>query len=317
MKLSILSRISQEAFCSNLTQYLAKNPSKHYKTYKIPKRRFGFRIIAQPTPQLKLIQRKIVEMLKVHLKVHPAAKAYVKNCSIKDNAEVHANSNYLLKLDLENFFNSLTPDMLVKSLLYQGVMISEDEVAGLNELLFWNRTKKKTPNLVLSVGAPSSPFLSNIIMYEFDDIVSARCSELQVSYSRYADDLTFSTLEKGILFDISELIESVLFELYQGRLKLNYSKTTFSSKAHNRHVTGITLTNNNKLSLGRERKRYIRALLHKFSNEALSDYDIQALKGLIGFSRSIEPMFIEKMKIRYGIELFAKLYKQTNSNGDT
>ncbi|NOI38693.1 RNA-directed DNA polymerase [Vibrio sp. 070316B] len=314
MQLSILSRISQEDFNSSLNQYLAESPSTHYKVYKIPKRSFGFRVIAQPTPQLKNIQRKIVGEIKGYMHVHSAAKAYVKDCSIKDNAIVHVNSNYLLKLDLENFFNSLTPAMLARALKYQGLSLLESEVAALNELLFWNRTKKKSPNLVLSVGAPSSPFLSNVIMYEFDEAVSKFCSESGLSYSRYADDLTFSTSIKDILFEVPKFIESILFQLFQGKLKLNYSKTTFSSKAHNRHVTGVTLTNNNKLSLGRERKRYIRAMLHKFSCEELCDYDVQALKGLISFALNIEPTFVDKMKGRYGAKLFDDLFKYNNGD---
>lgn len=313
-QLSILSHISQEASTPDLIKLLARNPSSHYKVYKIPKRTFGFRVIAQPTPVLKDIQRKIIKQMKKHLSVHFAAKAYVEGCSIKDNALVHVKSNYLLKMDFSNFFNSLTPDMLLRALLYQGVCFLDEEVDALIELLFWNRTKKKKPNFVLSVGAPSSPFLSNIIMYEFDEIVSKLCSEHHISYSRYADDLTFSASKRDVLFDVPKRIEIILSEIYQEKLMLNYTKTVFSSKAHNRHVTGITLSNNNKLSLGRERKRYIRALLHKLSIGQLSDDDVQALKGLIGFGKNIDPKFIDRMKSHYGTTLFEKLYKYNNGN---
>ncbi|EKO3856534.1 retron St85 family RNA-directed DNA polymerase [Vibrio harveyi] len=314
MQLPILSRISQEAFGSSLNQYLSKKPSSHYKVYKIPKRTFGFRVIAQPTPQLKNIQREIVGELKEHLQVHPAANAYVENRGIKNNALVHAKSNYLLKLDLENFFNSLTPEMLVEALLYQNKQFVEEENAALIELLFWNRTKKKLQNYVLSVGAPSSPFLSNIIMYSFDEAVAQSCDELGVTYSRYADDLTFSTTKKNVLFKVPELIESILLKVFYGKLKLNHSKTTFSSKAHNRRVTGVTLTNNNKISLGRERKRYIRSLLHKYSGGKLDEYSVFELKGLIGFALNIEPLFVERMRTHYGSEVFDNL--NNYKNGD-
>jgi RNA-directed DNA polymerase len=314
MQLSILSCFTQEYFENDLSQYLAENPSHHYKVYKIPKRSIGFRVIAQPTPKLKSIQRKIVEKMSSYLVVHSAAKAYVRSCSIKDNAAVHANSNYLLKLDLENFFNSLTPAMLMRAVQYQGFSIIEKEANALNELLFWNKTKKKRANLYLSVGAPSSPFLSNIIMYEFDEAVIKLCEQLGVSYTRYADDLTFSTSIKNTLFEVPKVIEDILLQLFDGKLKLNYSKTRFSSKAHNRHVTGITLTNNNKLSLGRERKRYIRSLLHKFSSNSLSSDDINTLKGLVSFALNVEPAFIAKMKTRYGTALFDELNKYNCGN---
>ncbi|MDF4415107.1 retron St85 family RNA-directed DNA polymerase [Vibrio parahaemolyticus] len=310
MQLSILGRISPEAFPNGLRQYLAEKPSSHYKVYKIPKRTFGFRVIAQPTPELKDIQRAITTQIKPFVQIHSSAKAYVEGVSIKDNAIVHVQSNYLLKLDLENFFNSLTPTMLLDALNYQNIKLIDGEVESLMELLFWNRTKKKTPNLILSVGAPSSPFLSNLIMYEFDTIVSNHSAKLNVNYSRYADDLTFSTSEKDVLFSFPQFIENVLNDLYGGRIKLNHSKSVFSSKAHNRHVTGITLSNNNKISLGRDKKRYIRSLLFKFSIQALQDEeDIKHLKGLIGFAKTVEPSFLERMKARYGISIFNDLFR--------
>ncbi|EHZ2540204.1 retron St85 family RNA-directed DNA polymerase [Vibrio parahaemolyticus] len=310
MKLSVLSHISPEVFPVEFSHYLAKKPSGHYKVYKIPKRTFGFRVIAQPTPELKRIQRAIVEQMKPCVQIHSSAKAYVNGINIKENASVHVKSSYLLKLDLENFFNSLTPSMLLKALNYQDIVLVNNDIEPLIELLFWNRTKKKSPNLVLSVGAPSSPFLSNFIMYEFDKIVTNYCTKLNINYSRYADDLTFSTSEKNLLFVIPKYIENTLRVLFDDRIKLNRSKTFFSSKAHNRHVTGITISNNNKLSLGRDRKRYIRALLHKFSIRTLDDKDdIEHLKGLIGFAKTVEPIFLDKMKNRYGEKVFIDLFR--------
>ncbi|WP_345862796.1 retron St85 family RNA-directed DNA polymerase [Shewanella algae] len=315
MQLQVLSLIPQEVFPGGLSQYLSNNPSSHYKVYKIPKRTLGFRVIAQPTPELKYIQRLIVEKIKPHVQIHSSAKAYVENINIKDNASVHVKSNYLLKMDFENFFNSLTPPMLLSAIKLQNINLVAKEIEPLMGLLFWNRTKKKKPNLILSVGAPCSPFLSNLIMYNFDKVVTDKLSILNINYSRYADDLTFSTSEKDKLFEIPAVIESVLYELYGGKLKINHSKTVFSSKAHNRHVTGITLTNNNKLSLGRERKRYIRALLHKFSTQSLkSEEDIAHLKGLVGFVKTVEPDFLKKMKTRYGNQVFVDLFKYGGNN---
>ncbi|MBV7261252.1 retron St85 family RNA-directed DNA polymerase [Photobacterium sp. WH24] len=315
MKLPVLSRIPPEVFPSEFSHYLAKKPSGHYKVYKIPKRTFGFRVIAQPTPELKRIQRAIVEQMKPYVQVHSSAKAYVEGINIKDNASVHVKSSYLLKLDLENFFNSLTPFMFLSALNYQEIELINKDVEPLMELLFWNRTKKKNPNLVLSVGAPSSPFLSNFIMYEFDKVVTSHCTKLHINYSRYADDLTFSTSEKNVLFTIPKFIESTLRDLFDRKIKLNHAKSFFSSKAHNRHVTGITLSNNNKLSLGRDRKRYIRALLHKFSIQSLeNEEDINHLKGLVGFAKMVEPSFLDKMKIRYGEKVFIDLFRCGGGN---
>ncbi|HFG0985183.1 TPA: reverse transcriptase domain-containing protein, partial [Klebsiella pneumoniae] len=109
--------------------------------------------------------------------------------------------------------------------------------------------------LSLSVGAPSSPLISNVIMYLFDDSFTNFCQQREITYSRYADDLTFSTHHKNALFDLPNEVRHFLNKEYQNRITLNERKTVFTSRAHNRHITGVTLTTQGSLSIGRERKR--------------------------------------------------------------
>ncbi|MBO2630872.1 RNA-directed DNA polymerase [Shewanella algae] len=300
MKLNIEKVLAEKNPNLNIGELLASIPSKHYKVYKIPKRTIGFRLIAQPTPKIKNIQRSIIAELAPLLKIHKSATAYIQGKSILDNARVHRASNYLLKLDLENFFNSITPDIFINSLKNQGIELSAKNSNLLIQLLFWNRSRKRNGNLVLSVGAPSSPFISNIIMYDFDKKLYQYCKSIGASYTRYADDLTFSAKEKSVLQRIPNEVKRLLFKEFSNEIRLNNSKTVFSSKAHNRHVTGITLSNNNKLSLGRDRKRYISALVHKFTLSLLDEDDILHLKGLIGLAKFIEPEFIERLESKYG-----------------
>jgi RNA-directed DNA polymerase len=76
-------------------------------------------------------------------------------------------------------------------------------------------------------------------------------------------------------------------------------KTVFASKAHNRHVTGVTITNDGKLSLGRERKRMIASLIHQYKIGIIEDEDKYFMQGLLAFSISIEPDFIKRMAVKY------------------
>ena len=115
---------------------------------------------------------------------------------------------------------------------------------------------------MLSIGAPSSPLVSNFFMYQFDCVLSKLCIEREIIYTRYADDLTFSTKHKDVLFVLPQLVKENLNDLFGNAIRINRKKTKFSSKAHNRHVTGITINNDGKISLGRERKRYIKHLVH-------------------------------------------------------
>ncbi|MDC5854882.1 retron St85 family RNA-directed DNA polymerase [Vibrio europaeus] len=299
---------------SNFKELLEATPSKHYKVYKIPKKRLGFRTIAQPTPSVKHIQTQIVDYLASRVSIHKSATAYVSGKSVKDNAIKHVKSDYLLKVDLENFFNSITPKMLFKSLKSQGLEISQTDANVLKQFLFWNISKKQNGKLVLSVGAPSSPFISNLVMYSFDKRMFKLCQKSDVMYSRYADDLTFSTTKKDILFEHLHSVRKSLKKEFGARLVLNESKTVFSSKAHNRHVTGITLTNNNKISLGRERKRYISALIHKFKHGALDTEDTFHLQGLISYAKHIEPRFIGRMSAKYGDNVLKAIIKYSGEN---
>lgn len=301
---------------SNLDELLASKLPLHYKVYKIPKRSLGFRTIAQPTSQLKDIQRELVELLESKIQVHECAVAYRKGIGIRDNSLAHIQSNYLLKLDLENFFNSITPKIFFKSIEKQNVIISEKDKFIIEQIAFWNRSRRKNGRLVLSVGAPSSPLISNISLFFFDERVKKICQKLNVSYTRYADDMTFSTKEKNVLPRVINNIKKTLKYFFGSKIIINDQKTTLSSKAHNRHVTGITLTNDNKISIGRSRKRYISALTHKFKFANLNLTDTLHLKGLLSYASYIEPSFIRRLEKKYGkatLELIRK-YSEGNKN---
>ncbi|KOE84923.1 DNA polymerase [Vibrio alginolyticus] len=303
-----------EAQNSNFTKLLRAEPSKHYKVYKIPKKRLGFRTIAQPTPAVKVIQKQIVEYLGPKTSIHKSALAYVSGKGVRDNALQHVKSDYLLKVDFENFFNSITPKILIKALKHQGIDLSHTDIVVLSQFLFWNITKKTNGKLVLSVGAPSSPFISNLVMFAFDQRMSKLCKRTGITYTRYADDLTFSTTHKDILFQHLNEVRKVLKKEFGARLVLNESKTVFSSKAHNRHVTGVTLTNNNEISLGRDRKRYISSLIHKFKLGLLDQEDIYHLQGLISYAKHIEDRFLRNMSLKYGANVLEAIKKHSGEH---
>lgn len=277
-----------------------------YKVYSIAKRNSSERrIIAHPSKELKFIQRLIIQQLTVILPVHKAAIAYTKGLSIKDNARPHANSKYLLKMDLKDFFPSINPSLFFKECKKNGISFSDLDMKILEGFLFWKR--RRTTNLVLSIGAPSSPLVSNFILFKFDEIISNHCATLGINYTRYADDLTFSTNEKNVLLSFPAYVRKVLNTLYDGQIKVNLKKTVLSSKAHNRHVTGVTLTNEGCLSVGRNKKRKLSAAIHYFSLKKLSNEDIFKLKGRLAHSVFIEPDFLLQMERKYGKEIIFQL----------
>lgn len=277
-----------------------------YKVYSIPKRSGrGIRIIAQPTEVLKVMQRMVLDSYLKGLPVHDCATAYRDGVSIKENATAHLDSKYLLKMDFSDFFPSIGPSDLISHIKRHREGISREDAYAVKKIFFWAR--KKDPLHRLSIGAPSSPFISNTLMYEFDCKVFDECARIGVRYTRYADDLTFTTNIRGVLFELLDVVNRICAEIEYPTLRINPEKTVFSSKRNNRHITGLVLTNDNKVSLGRERKRYFRSLIHRYSLGGMSGEDIYALKGRLAFAKHVEPTFYSAVVQKYGAELIASI----------
>lgn len=278
-----------------------------YKVYSIPKRNGkGVRIIAQPTDVLKVMQRMVLESFLSSLPIHECATAYRNGIGIKDNAEAHARNQYLLKMDFSDFFPSMGPDDLIAHIKKHKGLISREDTYAVKKLFFWAR--KKDPTHRLSIGAPSSPFISNTLLYEFDCMIQAQCLGLGITYTRYADDLTFTTNSKGVLFGVPEIVTSICKKIEYPSLKVNIEKTVVSSKRNNRHVTGLVISNDNKVSLGRGRKRYIRSLIHKYSLGGMPNDEVLALKGLLSFAKHIEPDFYQATIKKYGLVVLGSIH---------
>lgn len=278
-----------------------KTAPYRYKEYSIAKKNgAGIRKIAQPSRELKILQKLAIERIENNYPIHPSAMAYRTGISIKENASKHMHNNFLLKMDFEDFFHSLLPNDLLQHTEKYYTQTSEDDKNTLSKLFFW--ATKKDRKLKLSIGAPSSPFISNTLLYDFDVKVFELCQSLGITYTRYADDLTFTTNTKEILFNIPNSIQKICENLAYPKLKINKNKTIFSSKKHNRHITGITITNDATMSLGRQRKRYIRSLVHQHTSGKLTKIQTQELSGLLAFSKHIEQVFFHSLIRKYGLK---------------
>lgn len=285
----------------------ARTMPYRYKKYRVGKRNgAGYRIIAQPSSEAKFIQRILLKELRRILPVHECAMAYEPGVGIRKNASSHLQSDYLLKMDFKDFFPSITPDLFFFFTKRMGLELGDKDKELLENVIFWKSTRSSY--LRLSIGAPTSPFISNFVMHAFDTSLSEFCAAKSITYTRYADDLTFTSNEKNILFDIPSLVSGHLKKDCLGLIKVNAKKTVFSSKAFNRHVTGIVLTNDNSLSLGRERKRALSSIIHRFGLGKLSDKETSKLKGHLAFAHHIEPEFIARMKAKYGNDLIDLIF---------
>ena len=274
---------------------IARGASYEYKVYQIPKRAGGWREIHHPSKRLKALHRWLLANVIDNLPFHQAARAYRKNQSIFQNASLHVGSRFLLRMDLINFFPSITHADVAKYIadrktLFHGWSPSDVEIF----------CKLVCRNSALTIGAPTSPALSNAICYEMDTQLEALCTKNQVTYSRYADDLFFSTGQPNVLRDFETEVAKIISKLrIPAALKVNPKKTRHSSRRGARRVTGVVLGSDGQPHIGRKFKRKIRALIHKFYS--LDGPTRASLSGMIAYASGFDPQFVNNLITKYGL----------------
>jgi len=278
----------------------ANGASHAYRRYYIPKKNGSLRTIDQPSKQLKAMQRWLLGYALDGLPVHPAAMAYRKNRSIFDNASLHAASRYLLRMDCRDFFPSITEEDLKLLIASRPTTFSAWQPFEIE--LF---CKLVCRNGRLTIGAPTSPALSNAVCYDMDLQLYEISKKLDVTYSRYADDLFFSAKLPNVLATLEPVVSTTVANLaFPKGLTINADKTRRSSKRRARRVTGITLGSDGKPYVGRLLKRKIRALIHRV--DTLSPSERASLGGLIAYAGGFDPDFVNSLITKYGHALVAK-----------
>ncbi|MEZ9236635.1 retron St85 family RNA-directed DNA polymerase [Shewanella sp. 10N.286.52.A9] len=235
---------------SYLLKDFCNNTQKYYRYFEIPKKSGkGVRVICAPRAFLKTVQYWILDYFLLRLKQHESCYSYRKNKSIKDNANAHINKKFILCMDIESFFDNISIKQVVQC-------FTENSISPHLAILF---AKLVTLNGSLPQGAPTSPIISNSHLYEFDDYISKYCAENNLSYSRYADDLTIGSDDYDALKKMEKLITE---ELGSFGLIINKGKTRIISFNGCQIVTGVAI-NNGELRPTRKHRKEVRALFHR------------------------------------------------------
>ena len=200
---------------------------KYYRVYKIKKRNGNYRTIYEPNNLLKHIQRNILTNILNNKEISKFAKAYHKGISLKDNAIPHVNKEVILKLDIIDFFENIR---FID--IYESCFPIEYYPKQVGMLL----TYLCTYDDHLTQGSPTSAYISNLVMKEFDEQLGNWCTSNNISYTRYSDDMTFSGN-----FSPNKIISKVRKMLYKLHLKINNNKIRVIYKNHNQSVTSITV----------------------------------------------------------------------------
>ena len=280
---------------------MSNEPKYFYRTFYIEKKMGKKRRIDEPLPDLKKVQVWILKNILYAVSCEVYAKAYIPGLSIKDNVRFHRMQKIVLKLDIKNFFPSIKSGKVLNVFLGMGYSVAVAVFL----------TKLCCLNECLPQGAPTSAYLSNLIMNNFDGIIGKYCLDKKLRYTRYADDLTIS----GDV-NIGEIIYLVDRELRYLDLKRNIKKMSVMRRGNRQKVTGIIV--NDKLQLDREYRLKIRQELYYIKKYGIDSHlshigeergnYISHLLGKISYCLFINPKD-EKMK-EYLIDA-SKYKKQT------
>ena len=162
----------------------AKDIDQHYIEFNISKKYKGERIISSPNEKLKQIQKNIAEILLDIYKPKHCVHSFVRNKNVATNAKPHVQARHILRLDLENFFSSIHFGRVRN--LFEATFNFPREVSTLLARICCFKG-------CLPQGAPTSPIISNMICLRMDAQLTRLANDCRCKYTRYADDITFST----------------------------------------------------------------------------------------------------------------------------
>lgn len=273
----------------------------HYHIFEIPKKSGGKRKISAPKSQLKSFQQWILDNILNKISVGEMVHGFTSKKSIVTNAEPHLDKDIIINIDLKDFFPSISYKR-VKG-LFSRLGYSEQ----LSTVFALVCTQAHTEEILLDgvkyfvhkgerflpQGSPASPAISNIIAYKLDKRLQGLAQKLGFVYTRYADDLTFSTHDTNeqninkLLYFVRQVINDENFTIHPDKLHIMRRK-------HQQKVTGIVV--NEKLNVERQKLRKFRALLHNIEVNGWQNQTwgkafhlINAIEGYINFVNMVNP----------------------------
>ena len=255
-----------------------------YSEFEIPKKNNSSRKIQAPNEQLKEVQTKLNDLLQVYYYywfkpkfVHGFVirpKGETKMCNIVSNAQAHVGKKFVLNIDLKDFFSSISSKRVYE--LFSSKFFSyNDNIA--KSLTFLTTYKGFLPT-----GAPTSPVISNFICINLDIELNSFCQKHELSFSRYADDLTFSAnneFSPSFIAEIKTIIE-------KHDLHVNSKKVYIKKSNRKQTVTGLIV--NEKVNIDRKLLKKIRAMLHALKTKGVNQAAYNHFKGRDGKNGQID-----------------------------
>jgi len=255
-----------------------------YKIFKIPKRDGTFRTISAPITSLKMAQRWLLENILYKNRMSEYSYGFSrgkKGSPLVACAEKHKNNLFVMKIDIKNFYPCIKREQV----------FHQFENMGYNTYAANLLTNLCYHNEGLPQGAVTSAYLANLICYKMDVRISSYCNKRDITYTRYADDLVFSSDNRDSLRKIYGMIKKIIED--EG-FEVNNEKTHFMTPKNHKEILGITI-NDSYIKAPREMKKNVRSMIH--SSIITGDYTQNSvIRGYISYIDSIEKGYISKVK---------------------
>ncbi|MCU6304308.1 retron St85 family RNA-directed DNA polymerase [Enterobacter quasiroggenkampii] len=259
------------------------NNDRYYHRIEMKKKTGGIRHIESPLKELKAIQRWVLRYILDKLSPSVYAKGFVRNKSILDNAKPHEGNQYVLNLDLQDFFTNIQASHIYT--LFKNI--------GYNNNIAFILTSFCTKGGYLPQGAPTSPALSNLVCLRLDHRISTYCKKRALTYTRYADDLCISGNKILILQKASYLIKDIICD--EG-FTINVKKEKFLGPKVRREVTGLTVTP--KITISKKNYCLYRKRIYDLVRTEIPNKH-EIIKGILSFVRSIDKDKGKKLSVFY------------------
>ena len=291
----------------------ARLKTKHYHQFKIQKKSGGERTILAPVKKMETIQKALAFLFQQIYLPNPAAHGFVKNKSIVSNAQLHTSKHYVYNVDLKDFFFSIESHQVLTCLYQPPFNLSSTanrkNLARLIASIVTIKLKverkdhhgvsQMVERQVLPQGAPTSPILSNLVGERLDQSLSGLATRLGLAYSRYADDITFSSMHNVYASNglfINELQRIVI----KHHFELKDSKTRLRKEGYRMEVTGLLV--NHKVNVHKKYIKFLRACLHRWESGSPAIISPQVFAGKLNYLRMVKgndnPM-CKKMTMRF------------------
>ena len=271
----------------------------HYETFAIPKKSGGKRYISAPLPQLKSLQNWILRNILERMPIHEAAHGFIEGRSIVTNAAVHTNSQFVLSMDLKDFFPTLTFRRVKGIFRAMGYL---EGIATIFALICTESPRqpiclkddqtgeKKWVHVAvgprcLPQGSPASPMLTNLASMRLDRRLTGFACKHGLRYTRYADDLTFSA-PMGTDHK-KEWLENVVTDIVQGEgFQVHPEKTKMMGTGNRQEVTGLVVNDTIVPRVPKTVKEKLRAAIHN-QEQGKAFYEDESLDTFLGYASFI------------------------------